>query len=158
LQEEGAAQYLAFGLSPFSEVVPHEGELSWLRFLIQSLWHANLESIYPIQSLAAKKEHHCAGQGVRLDDRFIASPSAFAIGDTVRFLTLLMGESLPKLLEGTALFVWSLITRGLTHIAEGNFSAKATSPSRPRGLVASALEIAFRYILPCDSITQLNRQ
>jgi hypothetical protein len=113
LQEEGNAKYLAFGLSPFSEVVPHVGDLTWLRLGTQGLWHANMESIYPVQGLANKKEHHCAGQGVRLEDRFVSADPAFAFGDTVRFLTLLFSESLDKLPEGIFLWASAMMKTGL---------------------------------------------
>merc|ERR1740121_1793412 len=117
LQDEGKAKYLAFGLSPFSEVAPHAGDLPWLRIATQGLWHANIESIYPVQGLARKKEHHCAGQAVRLEDRFVSADPAFAFGDTVRFLTLLFGDSLDRLPEGVALLAWTLIKKGLARAA-----------------------------------------
>jgi len=143
LQEEGIARYLAFGLSPFSEVVPHAGDLPWLRLAKQVAWHANVESVYPVQALARKKAHHCAGQAVRLEDRFISADPAFAFPDTVRFLTLLFGENLSKLPEGVAIVAWTLIAKGLSRGARfvrstvsglrGIFGGKAVSRSSSCG-------------------------
>jgi len=96
LQTEGKAEYLAFGLSPFCDVAMHDGDLPWLRSLNQFAWTINAEAVYPIQGLAKKKLHHCAGQGVRLNDRFVSADPAFAHMDTVRFMTLLFGGNLSK--------------------------------------------------------------
>jgi len=114
LQEEGKAKYLAFGLSPFSEVAPHTGDLPWLRFANQIAWHANLESVYPVQALARKKAHHCAGQAVRLEDRFVSADPAFAFGDTLRFLTLLFGENVSRLPEALAILACTMISKGVS--------------------------------------------
>merc|ERR1711933_109342 len=86
---EGKAVHLAFGLSPFCGVAPHTGDLPWLRALFQTLWAANLESVYSIRGLAAKKAHHCAGQGTPLHDRLIAGHPEYAFSTTVRFTMLL---------------------------------------------------------------------
>jgi len=141
LQEEGTPKYLALGLSPFSEVAPHKGDLPWLRFAKQVAWHANIESVYPVQALARKKAHHCAGQAVRLEDRFISADPAFAFPDTVRFLTLLFGENLSKLPEGVAIVAWTLIAkvlaRGTRYVRSivsglrGVFGNKDESRTRP---------------------------
>jgi len=94
LQDEGKAEYLAFGLSPFCDVAARTGDLPWLRAAIQLMWSANLEEIYSIQGLAKKKAHHCNRQGVRLQDRFIAGVPWHAPLDTARFLLLLLNGSM----------------------------------------------------------------
>jgi len=94
LQEEGKAEYLAFGLSPFCGVAERAGDLPSLRALFQMTWAANMEDVYSIQGLARKKAHHCAGQGVPLHDRFIAGVPRHAIPDTARFMTLLCADSM----------------------------------------------------------------
>mmetsp|Transcript_26908 Transcript_26908/g.71402 ORF Transcript_26908/g.71402 Transcript_26908/m.71402 type:complete len:668 (-) Transcript_26908:358-2361(-) len=114
LQEEGKAKYLAFGFSPFSQVAPHSGDLAWLRIASQVAWHANLESVYPVQALARKKAHHCAGQAVRLEDRFVSADPAFAFGDTLRFLTLLFGENVSRLPEALAILACTMISKGVS--------------------------------------------
>mmetsp|Transcript_19565 Transcript_19565/g.68015 ORF Transcript_19565/g.68015 Transcript_19565/m.68015 type:complete len:653 (-) Transcript_19565:566-2524(-) len=97
LQTEGTAEYLAFGISPFCDAAAHDGDIRWLRSLVQFAGAIDLEAVYPIQGLARKKAHQCAGQGVRLHDRFVSSDPEFVLGDTVRFLTVLFGDNLPMI-------------------------------------------------------------
>jgi len=97
LQTEGTAEYLAFGISPFCDAAAHDGDIRWLRSLIQFAGAIDLEAVYPIQGLAKKKAHQCAGQGVRLHDRFVSSDPEFVLGDLVRFLTVLFGDNLPMI-------------------------------------------------------------
>jgi len=97
LQSEGTAEHLAFGISPFCDAAAHDGDIRWLRSLIQFAGAIDLEAVYPIQGLAKKKAHQCAGQGVRLHDRFVSSDPEFVLGDLVRFLTVLFGDNLPMI-------------------------------------------------------------
>mmetsp|Transcript_59564 Transcript_59564/g.171984 ORF Transcript_59564/g.171984 Transcript_59564/m.171984 type:complete len:571 (+) Transcript_59564:76-1788(+) len=100
LQAEGSARYLAFGLSPWTDLRACDGELVWLRLLFQAIWAANVESFYGIRGLAKKKEHHCARQGEPLEERFISGVPFYAFPDFVRFTILLFGENLPRVPMG----------------------------------------------------------
>merc|ERR1712151_947715 len=99
------AEFLAFGLSPFIGVAEHDGDLPWLRSLQQFASKIDLESVYPIQALAKKKLHHCAGQAVPLHERFVSADPAFALLDTVRFMSIIFGDIQHKLPETFACFL-----------------------------------------------------
>jgi len=131
LQAEGKADFLAFGLSPFCDVAAHGGDLPWLRSLNQFAWTINAESVYPIQGLAKKKAHHCAGQGIRLHDRLVSADPAFALGDTLRFMTLLFGSTLHKLPEALGCIVLGAVSSSAarcTCLARACISAVRDSP------------------------------
>merc|ERR1712048_24989 len=61
LQKEGNAEYLALGLTPFTELREEEGELGWLRQFFQEFWSSGEDSIYSVHGLAEKKRRLCAG-------------------------------------------------------------------------------------------------
>lgn len=74
----------------------------------QAIWAANVESFYSVRGLAKKKQHHCAKQGVPLEDRFISGVPFYAFPDFVRFTVLLFGgENLWRIPGGLGLLLWT---------------------------------------------------
>jgi len=90
LQAEGEAEYLAFGLSPFTELCRRPGDTWFLSGLFELMWDANFDGFYNLFGLAKKKAHHCSGQGVRLEERLICGPRGTAISDFFRFMAILV--------------------------------------------------------------------
>merc|ERR1712151_250923 len=115
LQARGQAEYLAFGISPFTELAPHPTDDSFVRGAAELLWDLDLNSFYSFVGLAKKKAHHCAGQGVHLQDRFFCSPGLTAFQDFLIFMTLLGGSSAgqkipPEILRMMTRASWRLVS------------------------------------------------
>jgi len=107
LQLDARIEFLAFGVSPLTELHQHVGELEWLRGLMQGVWESGDDSLYSCHGLAAKKVSHCCGQGIRLPDKFICIRySDGGLNVMVRFMFLLLGVDVLKACQQKWLWSW----------------------------------------------------
>lgn len=106
LQSEGRADFVALGFSPCTELQPRSGEVEWLRRLFEGMW-AGGDTIYSLHGLAEKKAYYCGGQGVRLQDKFIALPPGVTFNAVARFMVLLVGADVLKACTGKWFWSWA---------------------------------------------------
>lgn len=106
LQAEGEATLLAFGISPLVDLREQEGEIPWVRRLLQAYWNTREDTIYSFHGLHQKKERICAGHSQRLQDKFASVRQSRALLDTLR-MTLLVGLDLSEGAKGRWLWAWA---------------------------------------------------
>ena len=83
------------------------------------MW-AGGDTMYSFHGLAEKKAYYCGGQGVRLQDKFIAMPRGVTFNAVARFMVLLIGADVLKACTGKWFWswVWSNVAEAVPSIPQ----------------------------------------